>query len=257
MNQSLNFSPTPINFEISNYISNDKLLVKIPNLLSLKAELRYVTQQLSHYRLYQSSKWSGELLLGITKQSEIDSSYLLKNFISNNIDINYQYDKIFIEKYDKTSDVLLVARGLFDLREYKKCAYLLKDFITNPDYQAAIFLYYYSLYLAGEIRKEEEMLENGEANAKLVLNGELVIIEREYEKLYKQNKLNEFNLYLYGLVLKDQERKKEAREIFIAVLNKFPCFWSCWLELCRLIDGEDLVNFHIYTKKNIFLNRKP
>ena len=61
--------------------------------------------------------------------------------------------------------------------------------------------------------------------------------------LYRQNKLNEFNLYLYGLVLKDQERKKEARDIFINVLNKFPCFWSCWLELCRLIDGEDLVKF--------------
>ena len=139
--------------------------------------------------------------------------------------------------------MLLVARGLFDLREYKKCAFLLKDFITNADYQAAIFLYYYSLYLAGEIRKEEEMLENGEANAKMVVNGELVVIEREYEKLYRQNKLNEFNLYLYGLVLKDQERKKEARDIFINVLNKFPCFWSCWLELCRLIDGEDLVKF--------------
>lgn len=224
-------------------------------MLSLKAELRYVTQQLNHYKLFQSAKWAGELLLGITKQSDIDSSFLLKGFIANNSDQNYQFDKIFIEKYDKTSDVLLVARGLFDLREYKKCAYLLKDFITNPEYQAAIFLYYYSLYLAGEIRKEEEMLENGESNAKMVINGELEIIEREYEKLFAQNKLNEFNLYLYGLVLKDQEKKQEARNVFISVLNKFPCFWSCWLELCRLIEGEDLVFFDILFYL-VFLNEK-
>lgn len=55
----------------------------------------------------------------------------------------------------------MIARNLFDLREYKKCAYLLKDFINNSEYQPAIFLYYYSLFLAGEIRKEEEMIENG------------------------------------------------------------------------------------------------
>ena len=48
---------------------------------------------------------------------------------------------------------------MFDLREYKKCAFILKDFAA-PEYQSAIFLHYYSLYLAGEIRKDEEAFEN-------------------------------------------------------------------------------------------------
>ena len=75
----------------------------------------------------------------------------------------------------------------------------------------------------------------------MVINSELTIIERELEKFYKQGKLNEFNLYLYGLVLKEQERKKEAKSIFVNVLNIFPCFWSCWLELCKLMDPEEYV----------------
>lgn len=56
--------------------------------------------------------------------------------------------------------MLLVARNLFDLREFKKCSNLLKDQMENQKNQTVIFLYYYSLYMAGEIRKEEEMFEN-------------------------------------------------------------------------------------------------
>jgi anaphase-promoting complex subunit 8 len=56
----------------------------------------------------------------------------------------------------------MVARNLFDLREFKKCSNLLKDSIDDPANQSAIFLYYYSLFMAGEIRKEEEIFENGE-----------------------------------------------------------------------------------------------
>ena len=53
----------------------------------------------------------------------------------------------------------MVARNLFDLREFKKCANLLKNYIHSPANQSAIFLYYYSLFMFGEIRKEEEMFE--------------------------------------------------------------------------------------------------
>lgn len=63
---------------------------------------------------------------------------------------------MYAEVFDETTDTLLVARNLFDLREFKKCANILKDHISNPKNQMAIFFYYYSLYMSGEIRKEEE-----------------------------------------------------------------------------------------------------
>ena len=90
-----------------------------------------------------------------------------------------------------------------------------------------------------------------EAESKSIVNTELQAIERELEKFYKQNKLNEINLYLYGLVLKQQEKLIQAKEIFLKVLNKFPCFWSAWLELCKIIENEDIVIF-----SNIIVNYK-
>lgn len=63
----------------------------------------------------------------------------------------------------------------------------------------------------------------------------------ELQNLYNKNQLNELNLYLYGLVLKETMKKDEAKEVFIKVLNAFPCFWSAWVELCKLIEEEDHV----------------
>lgn len=66
----------------------------------------------------------------------------------------------------------------------------------------------------------------------------------ELEKLYANNQLNELNLYLYGLILKEAMKKDEAKKIFIKVLNAFPCFWSAWVELCKLMEEEqDHVSF--------------
>lgn len=78
-----------------------------------------------------------------------------------NRDENYRFDKVFKEPYDESSDAVMLARNLFDLREFKKCAFAVSKYAENPNHQSAIFMHYYSLYLAGEIRKEEEMYENG------------------------------------------------------------------------------------------------
>lgn len=56
----------------------------------------------------------------------------MRNFIANNCDLNYKFDKVFHEPWGEASDKLLVARNLFDLREFKKCSNLLKDFLENP-----------------------------------------------------------------------------------------------------------------------------
>jgi hypothetical protein len=49
---------------------------------------------------------------------------------------------------------LLLAKNLFELREYKKCAHLLKDYRGQfPTNQSLIFYYHYSLWMSGLIRK--------------------------------------------------------------------------------------------------------
>jgi anaphase-promoting complex subunit 8 len=55
-------------------------------------------------------------------------------------------------------DQLLLARSYFDLKEYRRAAFVLRDVPLHP---RTLFVRCYSLYLAGEKRKEEEILERG------------------------------------------------------------------------------------------------
>lgn len=43
------------------------------------------------------------------------------------------------------------------MKEYRKCANLLKPY-TTPKFQSALFLHNYALYLVSEQAKEEEIL---------------------------------------------------------------------------------------------------
>lgn len=83
----------------------------------------------------------------------------------------------------------MVAKSLFDLREFKKCANMLKDIVSTNN-QQGVFLYYYSLYMYGEMKKEEEMFENDQ-NPKMAVNREVKDIEREMSSLYLNGRLNE------------------------------------------------------------------
>lgn len=43
---------------------------------------------------------------------------------------NAEFNKVYFEMPNEATDTLNLARTLFDLREYRKCAYLLKQFAT-------------------------------------------------------------------------------------------------------------------------------
>lgn len=65
--------------------------------------------------------------------------------------------------------------------------------------------------MGGLIRKEEEMYENCnfyhhhvEGTNKVAVHPEVQTIERELKNLYNEGNLSGLNLYLYGLVLKEQ-----------------------------------------------------
>lgn len=100
-------------------------------------------------------------MLSITPSDEIESNHFMKRYVNENRDTSYHFDKVYQLEDDDSYDAVLLARNLFDLREFKNCAHMVSKFAKNPKYQSAIFLHYYSLFMAGEIRKEEEMYENG------------------------------------------------------------------------------------------------
>ena len=71
----------------------------------------------------------------------------------------FQYH--YFERPNASTDALNLARSLFDLREYRKCAHILKPYASEK-YQSALFLHNYSLYLVSEYQKEEDSLQQGE-----------------------------------------------------------------------------------------------
>jgi anaphase-promoting complex subunit 8 len=73
------------------------------------------------------------------------------------------------------------------------------------------------------------MVDYIEQSNKIPSHPEIQVLDRELKKLYQERKLYGINLYLYGLILREQERLMEARQIFIEALNKFPYLWSCWI----------------------------
>lgn len=58
---------------------------------------------------------------------------------------NYHY----FERPNASTDALNLARTLFDLREFRKCAHVLKPY-ANEKYQSALFLHNLALYTVSE-----------------------------------------------------------------------------------------------------------
>lgn len=112
---------------------------------TIRSELRYALTYLSANRLLESAKWAGELLVSLPPRGERTPGKC--------------YSKA-CEEIDEASDTLGLARALFDLQEYRKCAALLKPFAC-PKHQSAMFLFYYASYLLSEQACAEEIYESG------------------------------------------------------------------------------------------------
>lgn len=72
------------------------------------------------------------------------------------MDTNLTYTHTYLEDEDSIYyDRFILAKNLFDLREFKKCAYTLKFYRTDLKNQEPMFLYHYALFLHGDMKKEE------------------------------------------------------------------------------------------------------
>lgn len=72
-------------------------------------------------------------MLGLTTEKDIQDSYFLTTFIQQNTDLldnqihKHKWGLNSANKKAEDLDILQVARNLFDLREFKKASYLLKE----------------------------------------------------------------------------------------------------------------------------------
>jgi hypothetical protein len=70
------------------------------------------------------------------------------------------FNKVFFERPSETMDQINLARILFDLKEYRKCAFNLKAISVRN--QSALYLKNYATYLVCEQKQEEQSLESGD-----------------------------------------------------------------------------------------------
>jgi anaphase-promoting complex subunit 8 len=137
-------------------------------------------------------------------------------------------------------DVLAYASSLFDLKEYKKCSYVIKPY-AKPKYQTCLFLYFFSEYFLIEQKKQEEVMDSAEIGSKSFNAQEYLKIQKQLESFYQKGELDSFNLYLYAVVLKELNLKDASKALLIKSLNQFPYNWSAWVELCLICKQSDMV----------------
>ncbi|XP_021591762.1 anaphase-promoting complex subunit 8 isoform X2 [Manihot esculenta] len=137
------------------------------------------------------------------------------------------------------NDFYLLAKSYFDCREYRRAAHVLRDQTGKK----ATFLRCYALYLAGEKRKEEEMIElEGPLGKSDTVNREVASLERELSILRKNGTIDPFGLYLYGLVLKEKGNQNLARTVLTESVNSYPWNWSAWSELQSMCTTVEILN---------------
>ena len=188
-------------------------------------------------------------------QQTSSHSRMSDTLVESDLQGNVPFTKVFYEEPNHTQDTLNLARSLFDLREYRKCAHLLTPLTQSSNLlqqdggsaksliQNCLFMKNYALFLVSEQQKEEEILETGgssdKVNCSTVVNKQLGKIEQELEELYRTKNLNALNCYLLGVIYKERNKKQEAKEAFIRALNQMPLLWSAWLELGSLLAQTD------------------
>eukprot|EP01120_Amphizonella_sp_Union-15-10_P015448 TRINITY_DN7954_c0_g1_i3.p1 TRINITY_DN7954_c0_g1~~TRINITY_DN7954_c0_g1_i3.p1 ORF type:complete len:560 (+),score=103.78 TRINITY_DN7954_c0_g1_i3:125-1804(+) len=191
------------------------------NKAEAKLELRQASKQLTDRGLYHAAQWAAELLCAIEEVQQTPENYKLPNCL---VDEN------------QDQDLLLLAMTYFELKEYYRTAHVLRQCVGNK----ARFLRGYSLYLAGEKRKEEELLEVSEGRP--VINRELRSLKEQLQGLYKSQQLDGFCLYLFGIVLRELDMKAQARKVLLQSVNVYPWNWSAWQDLGLLCTSREMVD---------------
>eukprot|EP00927_Polykrikos_kofoidii_P069808 TRINITY_DN6544_c0_g1_i1.p1 TRINITY_DN6544_c0_g1~~TRINITY_DN6544_c0_g1_i1.p1 ORF type:complete len:625 (-),score=108.34 TRINITY_DN6544_c0_g1_i1:286-2160(-) len=210
--------------------------VRVPPAASLRAELLSAVSELSLRELASSAQWAAELACALNDEEEDADDALVTSLDSSCNEVTSP----------KMYSILMFAKSCFNAREYSRAAHVLQGVRDLHDYQAALFIRVYSLYLAGEKRREEEATEAVDPIEKCqVKNQELKGIEELLAALHQQQRLDGLNMYVYGITLRGLGLKSEARRMLLQSVRAFPCNWSAWLDIVSISsDLDDVTGIH-------------
>ncbi|XP_074640459.1 uncharacterized protein LOC141898459 isoform X2 [Tubulanus polymorphus] len=173
------------------------------------------------FRIYgHNNLWSAELL-----------------FALNEVDITEELKSLQTQDLVECDDNYILAKSYFDLKEYERAAFFLQNCTKN---NKVFFLQMYSRYLAGEKKRLDETSDTiGPADKGD--NEHLCMLRTELQIHHKDQGLDGFLLYLYGVILKKLDLQKEALSVLIEAVHSEPLHWGAWLELSTLIRDKDML----------------
>lgn len=191
----------------------------------------------------------GELATSITKDDDVKKNAFIQKSVLVNTDHSRRYEQEYKEDFDQEStDLFCLARDLFDLRELKKAAYILKEYKEDLNEQSCMFMHHYCLWMHGDMVKKENsyQAEYEHSNQGFSKNTPINLYSKNiletFKPLFARKQLNDLNCYLYGLALKENEQNEEAIRALIQALNINPCLWTAWLEICLIITKNDITD---------------
>jgi len=183
-------------------------------------DLLVTAKECSDRGLHNSAKWAAELAAAIAADGvEPDAAKMAS---SVDLDDIVQFT---------------VAKTFFDLRQYDRTAHALVSCTSNR----CFFLRCYALYLAGEMRKEDEASDPLEPiDQSSASNEELSGLRTLLNKRESTQGLDGYAYYLLGLIYKAQDLKQQALASFVKAVQLQPLHWGGWQELVSLtVDSGD------------------
>lgn len=188
-----------------------------------RAELRKAVHDSRRRGLLYATKWAAEQLAGLPPEATAPETAA--------------------SAWEGDADVLQMAHAYFDLKEYRRAAHVLATASDEAARQPlGKFLRMYSLYLAGEKQKEEDIAQSPSSQGVLmrpaVVNNELKGL---HDELSSAKDLDGFLLYLVGLVQRGLGMKTEAIASLSRSVTSYPCNWAAWQELSSLCADTDTV----------------
>ncbi|KAF2864588.1 TPR-like protein [Piedraia hortae CBS 480.64] len=243
----------------------------------LQAQLRQAVAACSERCLYRAAAWIAELLNSMKTPPVVDMD-------DTDIDEDVEEPPVAVPSNPDKKEALLEAReadryalakALFDVREFDRCAAVflptkIPHMTPVPNAptpervsarprklpklsQKSLFLALYARYMAGEKRKNEESETilgpyDGPATTNKEIPGILSILEEYFaERGGLDNPTNSQGWldYLCGIVFLRTKSDDVARTWLLRAVNLQPFNWSAWLELASLTDSaEKLVQVH-------------
>lgn len=187
-----------------------------------KKNLLYTIQHLNARGLTKSALWASQMLSALPECAD-GSDRGMSVETDASISAHSQ------------NPMYLLAKGYFDSRQYQRAAASL-TVLQTP---IARFLRLYSIYLAGEKRKEEERQQLADFSDPE--NSELEYLLEILNSLKDEGGLDGFMWYLLGVVLKKLRLNDKASDALQEAILLVPFNWGAWLELAPLCETREAV----------------